>query len=125
MLSPPYCLQVIPSKVGVKSRKESALTVFISESCFEIYEKFQLKILFMFMLLMFTSDRVLFFSNKYSTTLFVSLFICLFISEIAAGSIVDCLVGFTNNGKGDFVIKALEASLRYPQDYSYFIQNVS
>ncbi|XP_046843328.1 translocon-associated protein subunit alpha-like [Xenia sp. Carnegie-2017] len=43
--------------------------------------------------------------------------------EIAAGSIVDCLVGFTNNGKEDFVINALDASLRYPQDYSYFIQN--
>ncbi|XP_028391715.1 translocon-associated protein subunit alpha-like [Dendronephthya gigantea] len=43
--------------------------------------------------------------------------------EIAAGSIVDCLVGFTNNGKNDFVIEALDASLRYPQDYSYFIQN--
>ncbi|CAB3983072.1 translocon-associated subunit alpha isoform X2 [Paramuricea clavata] len=43
--------------------------------------------------------------------------------EIAAGSIVDCLVGFTNNGKADFVIEALDASLRYPQDYSYFIQN--
>lgn len=47
------------------------------------------------------------------------------ILEIAAGSIVDCLVGFTNNGKADFVIEALDASLRYPQDYSYFIQNVS
>ena len=46
-------------------------------------------------------------------------------SEIAAGSIVDCLVGFTNNGKNDFIIDAMDASLRYPQDYSYFIQNVS
>lgn len=48
-----------------------------------------------------------------------------FILEIAAGSIVDCLIGFTNNGKNDFVIDALDASLRYPQDFSYFIQNVS
>ena len=47
------------------------------------------------------------------------------IIEIAAGSIVDCLVGFTNTGKNDFVVEALDASLRYPQDYSYFIQNVS
>lgn len=53
------------------------------------------------------------------------LYCFIFILEIAAGSIVDCLVGFTNNGKNDFVVEALDASLRYPQDYSYFIQNVS
>lgn len=43
--------------------------------------------------------------------------------DIDAGSIVDCLVGFKNNGKNDFIVEAMDASLRYPQDYSYFIQN--
>lgn len=63
--------------------------------------------------------------DKLLLCLYEYLYCFTFILEIAAGTIVDCLVGFTNNGKNDFVVEALDASLRYPQDYSYFIQNVS
>ena len=34
------------------------------------------------------------------------------------------LVGFTNKGAGEFVVESMEASFRYPQDYSFFLQNV-
>ena len=42
-----------------------------------------------------------------------------------AGALVKFLVGFTNKGEKDFVVETMEASFRYPQDYSFFIQNVS
>ncbi len=38
---------------------------------------------------------------------------------------VKFLVGFTNNGEKDFTVETMDASLRYPQDYSFHIQNVS
>jgi translocon-associated protein subunit alpha len=34
-------------------------------------------------------------------------------------------VGFTNKGYGEFTVESMEASFRYPQDYSFFLQNVS
>jgi len=40
-----------------------------------------------------------------------------------AGETVKLLVGFTNNGDKDFIVETMEASFRYPQDYSFFIQN--
>ena len=43
--------------------------------------------------------------------------------EIAGGKLCEILVGFTNNGNQDFVLDWLEASLRYPMDFSYHIQN--
>lgn len=42
---------------------------------------------------------------------------------LPAGSVIKCLVGFSNIGKNDFMVETIEASLRYPQDYSYYIQN--
>lgn len=44
-------------------------------------------------------------------------------SDLAAGQPVSFLVGFENAGEGDFVIDTMEASFRYPQDFSYHIQN--
>lgn len=38
---------------------------------------------------------------------------------------VRLLVGFHNNGTSDFLVDTIDASLRYPQDFSYHIQNVS
>lgn len=35
------------------------------------------------------------------------------------------LVGFTNKGSQDFTVQSLEASFRYPQDFHFYIQNVS
>ena len=35
------------------------------------------------------------------------------------------LVGFTNKGDKDFIVETMDASFRYPQDYSFYIQNVS
>lgn len=46
-------------------------------------------------------------------------------ANLPAGSIANVIVGFKNNGKADFKIDSLEASFRYPQDFNYFIQNVS
>ncbi|GFS25510.1 translocon-associated protein subunit alpha [Elysia marginata] len=43
--------------------------------------------------------------------------------ELPAGKQVRILVGFTNKGKVDFTVESMEASFRYPQDYSFFLQN--
>jgi len=43
--------------------------------------------------------------------------------ELPAGKQVRILVGFTNKGKVDFLVENMEASFRYPQDYSFFLQN--
>lgn len=45
--------------------------------------------------------------------------------EFPANEIVKFLVGFTNKGSQDFTVQSLEASFRYPQDFQFFIQNVS
>lgn len=45
--------------------------------------------------------------------------------EFVAGEPVYSLIGFTNGGKIDFIVTAIEASFRYPQDFSYYIQNFS
>uniref|UniRef100_A0A0N5ASZ9 Translocon-associated protein subunit alpha n=1 Tax=Syphacia muris TaxID=451379 RepID=A0A0N5ASZ9_9BILA len=39
------------------------------------------------------------------------------------GKLVRFLAGFRNNGEKDFIIRYCETSFRYPQDYSYYIQN--
>ena len=43
--------------------------------------------------------------------------------EFAAGELVKLLVGFTNNGEKDFIVDTIDASFRYPQDFSFYIQN--
>jgi len=45
--------------------------------------------------------------------------------ELPAGKIVEFLVGFANKGESEFVIESLEASFRYPMDFTYHIQNFS
>lgn len=45
--------------------------------------------------------------------------------ELPAGKIVEFLVGFANKGESDFVVESLEASFRYPMDFTYHIQNFS
>jgi translocon-associated protein subunit alpha len=45
--------------------------------------------------------------------------------DFAAGQVVKSLIGFTNKGQNDFIVSAIEASFRYPEDFSYFIQNFS
>lgn len=45
--------------------------------------------------------------------------------EFPANEIVRFLVGFSNKGSQEFTIQSLEASFRYPQDFQFFIQNVS
>jgi len=44
-------------------------------------------------------------------------------NEFPAGHMVKFLVGFANTGSQDFVIDTMEASFRYPQDFTYYIQN--
>lgn len=46
-------------------------------------------------------------------------------SEFPANEIVRFLVGFTNKGGQTFTVQSLEASFRYPQDFQFYIQNVS
>jgi len=43
--------------------------------------------------------------------------------EIPVTIPLQALVGFTNNGKDDFTLETLHASLRYPQDFSFYIYN--
>lgn len=45
--------------------------------------------------------------------------------EFVAGVQASFLVGFTNKGQKDFIIDTLDASFRYPMDFTYYIQNVS
>ncbi|PNF14198.1 Translocon-associated protein subunit alpha [Cryptotermes secundus] len=45
--------------------------------------------------------------------------------ELPAGNLVEFLVGFTNKGSQDFMLETLEASFRYPVDFSFYIQNFS
>lgn len=45
--------------------------------------------------------------------------------ELPAGKIVEFLIGFANNGDSDFLIESVEASFRYPMDFTYHIQNFS
>lgn len=47
------------------------------------------------------------------------------ITELPAGKQVEFLVGFTNKGSLEFTIETLDASFRYPMDFSYHIQNFS
>ncbi|XP_060080257.1 translocon-associated protein subunit alpha-like [Ylistrum balloti] len=44
-------------------------------------------------------------------------------TDLPAGQLVRFLVGFTNTGEKTFTVETLEASFRYPQDYSFYIQN--
>jgi len=44
-------------------------------------------------------------------------------AAMAAGKLVRFHVGFTNKGGKDFMVESLDASFRYPQDFSYHIQN--
>ena len=45
--------------------------------------------------------------------------------ELPAGKLVKILIGFQNNGTSGFLVDSIDGSFRYPQDYSYHIQNVS
>lgn len=45
------------------------------------------------------------------------------ISELHSGKAVEFLVGFVNKGSAGFTLEHLDASFRYPMDYSFHIQN--
>lgn len=44
-------------------------------------------------------------------------------ADLPAGRLVKLLVGFQNNGTSGFLVEGIEGSFRYPQDFSYYIQN--
>lgn len=44
-------------------------------------------------------------------------------NELIAGKLTRLLVGAHNNGTQSFVVESIDGSLRYPQDYTYVIQN--
>ncbi len=43
--------------------------------------------------------------------------------ELVAGKLTRLLVGARNNGSQSFVVESIDGSLRYPQDFTYYIQN--
>ncbi|KAG6465436.1 hypothetical protein O3G_MSEX015151, partial [Manduca sexta] len=43
--------------------------------------------------------------------------------DLQAGFPVEFLVGFINKGAEDYIVESMEASFRYPMDYTYYIQN--
>jgi translocon-associated protein subunit alpha len=45
--------------------------------------------------------------------------------ELPAGQITEFLVGFTNKGEQEMIVDSLEASLRYPMEFTFHIQNFS
>lgn len=45
--------------------------------------------------------------------------------ELPGGNLVEFLVGFLNKGNQDLVLETLDASFRYPMDFSFYIQNFS
>jgi len=44
-------------------------------------------------------------------------------NELIAGKLTRLLVGARNNGSQSFLVESIDASLRYPQDFTYYIQN--
>lgn len=44
-------------------------------------------------------------------------------SDLPSGQVVRFLVAFRNNGDQDFLVESMDTSFRYPQDYSFIIQN--
>ena len=45
------------------------------------------------------------------------------VAELPAGKPINTLIGFANKGLRDFTFETIDASFRYPQDFSYSIQN--
>lgn len=45
--------------------------------------------------------------------------------ELVASQLTKFLIGFSNRGEKDFVVKAIDTSFRYPMDFTYHIQNFS
>jgi translocon-associated protein subunit alpha len=43
--------------------------------------------------------------------------------ELIAGKLTRLLVGTRNNGSQNFIVESIDGSLRYPQDFTYYIQN--
>jgi translocon-associated protein subunit alpha len=46
-------------------------------------------------------------------------------TDLPAGRVAKLLIGFKNNGSAPFVVETVDGSFRYPQDFSYHIQNFS
>lgn len=44
-------------------------------------------------------------------------------NDFPVNSPVRMIVGFMNKGKVDFMVESMDAALRYPQDYSFYIYN--
>ena len=45
------------------------------------------------------------------------------LTELHSGKVVEFLIGFVNKGSQGFTLETLDASFRYPMDYSFHIQN--
>jgi translocon-associated protein subunit alpha len=53
----------------------------------------------------------------------LKIFLSRFFQELIAGKLTRLLVGTRNNGSQNFIVESIDGSLRYPQDYTYYIQN--
>ncbi len=47
----------------------------------------------------------------------------IFFIELYAGKLTRLLVGARNNGTENYIVESVDGSLRYPQDFTYYIQN--
>lgn len=69
------------------------------------------------------SHRVLVFYALWYLLIFFDDRLFFPIADLPAGQIAEFLVGFSNKGNDDFVLETLDASFRYPMDFSFYIQN--
>jgi len=44
-------------------------------------------------------------------------------NELIAGKLTRLLIGARNNGTQSYIVESVDGSLRYPQDFTYYIQN--
>jgi translocon-associated protein subunit alpha len=51
------------------------------------------------------------------------MYICDLFIELLAGKLARLLVGTRNNGSENYIVESIDGSLRYPQDFTYYIQN--
>jgi translocon-associated protein subunit alpha len=43
--------------------------------------------------------------------------------QLIAGKLSRSLIGAHNNGTQNYIVESIDGSLRYPQDFTYYIQN--
>lgn len=55
----------------------------------------------------------------------ITLSVVILAAYLLAGKETESYIHFANGGSDNFIINSIDASFRYPQDFSYIMQNVS